>query len=283
MISLKYTSPLGTEISLSGRYKYVSTKSLFGFTNDVIVSQSPGSSFGTLRDLYQKPKNFSIILMLTGDSHTISESRSILGTVLAEKDGTTEGYVTVTTELGSKRLYCSVADYYPSHSLGEGKKYQGATINFIAASAYFVSDEGEISSGSLAVSSNGYTLPGGLPMSTIQYGGIYSITNEGDIACPLTILIHGQTYPPKVVTVKTFACKEWIYTTELLTVKTDPQNLDVLITKLGVTEVNGFYKTMANTQYPLLPPGTSDVEVWLEKIDTNTTLELKWTPYYASI
>jgi len=283
MISIKYTSPLDTEMSFSGAQKYVSTNNLFGFANNVILSQSPGSSFGTLREIYQRPQQFTVELVLTGTGSEIANTRSNLGAVLAEKDGSTEGYITITTENAKKRLYCSVLDYYPSHSLGEGKKYQKVVIEFIASCGFFVSDDGEVSSGALAVSSNGYTLPGTLPMSTIQYGGVYSITNDGDVACPMKIYIHGQTYPPKVVTVKPFACKEWIYTTEDLFVNTDPQDLDVVITKLGVTDVNGFYKTMPNTQYPLLPPGTSDVEVWLEKIDTNTTLELRWTPYYASI
>jgi hypothetical protein len=284
MITLAYTSPLGSTVTFTGAYKYRSTDGLFGFSNHVIIDQSPGSSIGTLRDVYQKPKHFTITLILNGISGAeVSTARSNLGAILSEKNGTQEGYVTVTTENATRRLYCTVVDYYPSHELGEGKRHQFVTIEFTAASAYFVDTDGELSTGLLDVMPYAWLLPGKLPMGTVQYGGLYSISNPGDVACPMKIYIHGQTKPPKVVTDTTLECVEWIQTTEELRVNTDPKDIEVVVRKLGVTDVNGFYKTAPNTQYPLLPPGVSNVEIWIDGIDSNTTLEIRFTPYYANI
>lgn len=284
MITISYTSPLASTITFAGAYKYRETDGLFGFSNHVIIEQSPGSSVGTLRDIYKKPKNFSITLVLNGSSSAvISQARSNLGAVLSEKNGNQEGYITVTTENATRRLYCSVVDYYPSHTLGEAKRYQYVTIEFSASSAYYVDADGELSTGLLDVMPYMWTLPGMLPMGTVQYGGLYAVINPGDVECPMKILIHGQTKPPRVVTNTTFECTKWIWTTEELRVDTDPQNIDVIIRKLSVTDVNGFYKTAPNTQYPLLPPGVSNVEIWIDGIDSNTTLEIRFTPYYANI
>lgn len=266
---LVFTPASGSAITFSttdgATYKFL--KAYDGFSkipssHQVIRSPYLDGSFPLNSRIDERYVSFDI--MITASTMALLEAAILdLTTALNPKLGT--GVLTYTQEGGTVYALNCRGNNTPSLSATvRGPTWQKATIDLIAFNPFWYNPT--ITSETLATFTGGFTFPLTSPYTFGTASETATITNNGNVASPFTLVFNGEIQNPTmtfttvkdgVSTTKTIAATLTVAAGDTLTITTGP-GAPVVTKVTSGTATNGFqYITSASDLTTQIEPGTN--------------------------
>ena len=282
---ITWTAPGGTSVEFSkdsDTYKFLKEYTGFTFADaQYRTTDSPYQDGVTILDTNFIPRKVTIPLMVTAPSlEDIQAAVLYLIRLFNPKPGV--GELKFTYENGNNYYLSCVGTVTPSATI-RGSNWQMVTISLTAHDPLWYGDYQVASLGTATTKTFPMTFPFTLAPNLAQA----SLTNAGDVAAPVTIVITGDVTNPKIKNTNTdefFEFTRNMDESDVMTITTGFGNKTITYYDATAgTTVNGFQYLDADSVFWQLIPGANNILFTSDAVDPTTTVSITWRDRYSGV